>query len=432
MDKITPELPKYEIHTEGGTAVIGDVNTEGGDFVGRDKNIFLFKDVQQLLLFITVVVAVIGSLGIGYWGSLQPDVMNGDFNIAVATFDSDSTSSNLEIGSILGKQLAGFLDTQYLSSDFGRVQVQHKNIGVISSAIDAGKIARKINADLVIYGDIVEVGDLVTVSPKFFVNNQLFQVNIGEINGQYQLGYPIEFSISQLKKWDSQSNEILRQRAAIIGDFVKGLIYLFAGDLDHAQPAFENTLTYANHYGNFEGKEVLYLFASRAAVERNDFETANTYVNKALELNSSYARAYIAKANIFYVQGNFGQAYVNYIEATKAKDQPYGSFILEKAHLGIGNIYLDSYLQATEEYGKPEMLQEALANFQYVVDVYTGQTAPDAYLEELAAYAYFNLGRVSEAQHDLQKAAMRYNRAQELTQDLSLKTDIERHLEAIK
>jgi hypothetical protein len=234
---MNPKAKEYEINTEGGSAIIGNVNTKGGDFIGRDKNIFLFKDIRQLALFLSVLLGITGSVALGYIWSLQPVTMIGDFNIAVAKFNVISTSSNLDIGSIIGTRIAGFLDAQSLSVDFGKVQVQSDKIGIISDAASAESLARKINADLVIYGDITEIDEVVTILPKFYVREPLFRVNIGEINGQYQLAYPIEFLVSQLKQ-DSQSTKILRERTAIISEFVKGLIYLFADDLYRAQEKY--------------------------------------------------------------------------------------------------------------------------------------------------------------------------------------------------
>src|SRR5690349_14088132 len=73
----------------------GSLNVSNGDLVFGDKvikffqdtlNIYLFRDINQLALFLTFVVFVSGSIGGAYWYSKQPKKMTGNYNIAVAQF----------------------------------------------------------------------------------------------------------------------------------------------------------------------------------------------------------------------------------------------------------------------------------------------------------------------------------------------------------
>ena len=73
----------------------GGLDVRGGDVVFGDKvikffqdtlNIYVFKDVKQLALFLGFLLVVAGSLAGAYWYSKQPKPMSGNYNIAIAQF----------------------------------------------------------------------------------------------------------------------------------------------------------------------------------------------------------------------------------------------------------------------------------------------------------------------------------------------------------
>ncbi len=415
---------EHSINSEGGAVVGGDVKVDGGDFIGRDKNVFIFEGIVPLIRFLVAVTVALGVAVYVYWRLQQPAVMDGDFNIAVATLDQSSISDSPAYGEIIGKQLANFLNGEYLTSDFGNVQVTHKNIGVVADAGQAEKLAKKVNADLVVFGHILASEKKVTLSPVFFVRHPLYRVDISDLNGEHTFTYPIVFKPDELLAWDSTSNAILRQKVVVISEFLKGLRYLFLEDIERAQSAFDSAIQYAEN-DNFEGKEVLFIFASRSALLAGNYEKAHRYVDEALTLNPAYARAYIAKANIFYLQGSFLESYLFYFDATQATDQPYGSFIIEKAYLGLGNLHLDSFLSGT---APADQIQEAKRYYQLVIDLFTQEQNPNPYLRELTANAYFHLGRAYTAEDAPEKAREAYNLALQLTEDSRLQSQIEEHL----
>jgi tetratricopeptide (TPR) repeat protein len=186
----------------------------------------------------------------------------------------------------------------------------------------------------------------VTIAPKFYVT-EAFEADVGEVNGarvngvsgQHELGDSIKFSQADLYSDTSEANDRLRQRTAILTEFTKALVYLASHNLPPSRQAIENAMQHAETYGNFQGKEVIYLFASHIARLQKDFAAAQAYLDTILTPNSNYARAYIAQANIYYDQQDYYHAVQLYEQSLQQPNLPYGAYIPEKANLGLANIY---------------------------------------------------------------------------------------------
>jgi tetratricopeptide (TPR) repeat protein len=393
------------------------------------KYFFIFRDVKQVVAFLLIVLAVGAGVAYGAWRLSQPQPMTGDFNIAVAEFVEKPASSKPTIAPVVSQMIFSFLDSEYQLGDFGNIQVTHDKIGVISGAVEAQALAEAINADTVIYGDVTIMGDKVLISPKFYVAGSL-QADIGEINGQHQLGLPVEFSVDNLIHYENEANVILRQRTSILTEFTKGLVYLAANDLNLALEAIQTAIRQGDEYGDFEGKEILYLFASHITRLQGEFEASEQYVKQALALNESYARAYIAWANIYYSQQKFELALDYYEQATHLEDQAYGAYISEKANLGIGNIYTYQY-QIADETEKAALAEKALTHLQRVIDAYQNQMSPKPRLKELAAGSYYSSGIIYQHRGDFSEAMSAFGQVLKLTQNSDLKTRAQTRLDEV-
>lgn len=394
------------------------------------RYLYVFRDVRQLLVFLAVVVLGITAVIYLRWLSNQPAVMTGDFNIAVAQFTEEPASANPITAPIVSQMLFNFLENEYQLSGLGNVQVAQDKIGVVTEANEAKELAETINADLVVYGDVTVTNGTALVYPKFYVVESLHS-DVSEVNGQHQLALPTAFPLEELADYQNPENVALRQRTAILTEFTKGLAYLNTGDVPQALEAIQKTIHYSETYEDFEGKEVLYLFASHIERLMGNYEAAITYAETALTLNTSYARAYIALANIYYDQQDFDIALTYYEQAKNAENQPDGAYIPQKANLGIGNIYNYQY-QIAEPAAKPGLAEQALNHFQAVITAYEDDPDADFRLREMAAWAYYGIGIIYQREGQDDEAQKVFEQALALTQDAELEERAQNRLDEVR
>jgi tetratricopeptide (TPR) repeat protein len=387
---------------------------------------YVFSDVRQVLTVLLSLVVIAMVVFIGVWWSRQPRKMTGDFNIAVAEFVQ--TGDENSIAPVVSQRIASFLDGQYKLSSFEDVQVAHNKIGVITSAEEASELARKINAHLVIYGDVTTIGDQVLVTPQFYVV-ELHQNDVGEVNGEQRLAARIRFFVEDLLDPSNEELEIMQQSATILIDFTKALVYLAAGtngDLELAHQSIDSALEESKRYGSFDGKEALYLFASDIARRRARLDEAREFLDETLRLNENYGRGYIAKANIYYDEENLFKAYETYEFARNLPDQPFGAYIAEKASLGIGNVCLVQFQYAKREQsgdqaGVGEAANCALENYQWLINSFQEKKNPETNLTEMAAWAFYGMGIVYQESEQPDFARQALDQAMRLTDDPELK-----------
>ena len=398
---------------------------------------YIFQDSRQVITFLLGVVLIGGMISLGYWWSQQPRRMTGDFNIAVAEFSPKGDSG--EIAPIVSQRIFSFLDGQYLLSSFQDVQVEHDKIGIISGAEEAAALARKINAHLVIYGDVTVISDQVLITPQFYVV-ELHQTDVGEVNGEHKLAAPISLPVKDLIEPSSEVLKVMEQNTAILIEFTKALVYLAAGkpgDLTLAKESINKAITEAESYDDFIGKEVIYLFASDIARRQGNLDDAQKQLDEALDLNKNYGRGYIAQANIFYDQENLFKAIEYYEKAKLLPNQPFGAYIVEKASLGIGqscwvqfqNVNQNEGADRSEAY---ELAKCTLDNSQEVINSYVVQNDPEPILKEMAAWAYFDSGSIYQSWGQDEDARKLYEQVLNISKDPELIRRVNTSLEEVK
>ena len=413
---------------------------EGSDNVvairGIAANIkIVLQNSRPVVTFLLGLVLIGGAIAFLYWMARQPSKMTGDFNIAVAEF-TPVGDSETKVASILSQQVFRFLDDQAKLITFENVQVAHKNIGVITSAEEAKALAKKINAQVVIYGDVTTIGNQVRLTPQFYVA-EAFRADAAELNGEQRLAAPITFPIDSLLTSTPDPLERIQERAVIMTEFTKSLVYLSTENMPLSKEAIGKAILYSEREAPFEGREVLYLFASQIARLQGDQGSAQSFADEALRINPAYGRGYIAKANVFYDEVNLYRAIENYKKAQGLPDQPIGAYIVEKASLGIGNSYWVQ-LQYVKQTPNPDpaavkdLEQRALDNYQHLIELYSQQKNPETNLKELAARAYYGVGKISESRGQLQEAQKMYEQARQITTDPDLIQRIEASLKDVK
>jgi tetratricopeptide (TPR) repeat protein len=340
--------------------VAGDKIDVAGDFK------VIFKQVQKLPrpFMIVVGAAVFVLVGLGVT-NLQPvqvalfptqtptalpsptpsptptpgpaRMSNDSFNVVVAEIGQQGASSQVN-RSTDGQQLSVWIFTElqreYESSDVLQqhdIQLWHDSlgpevkdveIGIVSSDDEAKDLADRVNANLIIYGNLTAEQEPATFEPEFYVSRLPGEADeISEITGPFQLGTSIPVPLP-LEEIDQVSITALRQqvtlRARAMRWFTVGFIWDLVGDTAKALETFKQAELDLSQWAELgEGKEILYYFIGREALTlgRDDqiaqssgaFENADQalqeaerYFRKALASDDQYARAHIGLAGVFY------------------------------------------------------------------------------------------------------------------------------------
>jgi hypothetical protein len=431
----------------GGRSIVRDLLVAGRDVIVTNyRTIFSStRQVIALLLYISLVVGLVGSTYV-LWR--QPSSMTGDFNIAVAQFgeiQADGNVQNTGTSARIAQALVDYLDGEYKRTSFGlQVMVDNRNMRYVANDIVAEKLARRVNAQLVIYGTLRPGGDQVTLQPHFFVARQIqtgarSRVAIGcdvdEIVGEHPFTLNLHFDPN------ASTDEIeaeMAGRAAVLASFTQGLVHLYNVQSDEpvlARLAFDSAIAEAQALADFRGLQTLYLFDAVANYRSQDYETARSLLDRALEIEPGYGRALIAQGNIFYYQALAGclangldekamaycqagdakaaqtyllyRAWETYGQVSRGQRFPYGTYLQEKAWLNMGNIYL-----MRGQDGEVGAYERAAAYYQQVAGGY--EQAPRNDEQDLAARAYRGLGQVRDRQGLEDGAAAAFQRCYEL------------------
>ena len=290
-----------------------------------------------------------------------------------------------------------------------------------------------------IYGDVLPAGPgEARLTPQFYIAED-YRPDVSELNGQQKLAAPILLPVDNIFSTSTDSLKVLQELTVILTEFTKALVFLAINQLEPAQESVDKAIDRSQHEA-FEGKEVLYLFASQIARLDKNYELAFSNIQRALELNDNYGRAYIALANIYYDQGDYYSAKEIYKKADSLIDQPVGAYIDQKASLGIGNI-CSAQFQAVKRTENPdpaaldelEQLEQCSRNsYESVVNFYRQQERPEKSLKELAARAYYGLGILDQETGQLQQAQQMLEQALQLATGEKLIQRAETRLPKVK
>jgi hypothetical protein len=275
-------------------------------------------DVRRVLvLLVLVFLSLLGGTGFLFitLREVRPAKMTGEFNIAIAEFgevDENGRIRASEAGEILSATIFNRIKKEMQNLPSGlTVQVWHNEVnpGVQLSYLpgDTGEeragaamaLAKKINADLVIYGNLRQHDQGSRFLPEFYVAELK---DAGELLGAHTLGteIPIRGSIDSLGG-TIRFNEEFSARANALTLFTIGLALEAAGYPDRALEKFRQAEAIEG-WDDDEGKEILYLFIGREAnflwLEGEDRgDEVRAAMQKALAINPAYGRAYIGLGN---------------------------------------------------------------------------------------------------------------------------------------
>lgn len=348
-----------------------------------------------------------------------PPRMSGDFNVAVADFATDSTEMETKDAlAALGKQVHQTLDGEMAELRKGDYQVELRapeKTGTLAGetpearADAAAKLADQIGADVVLYGHLGS-GDSSSFVPEFYLSSRRLG-GAEELVGQYAFGTPIALKGKLTNPAVARGlRQVLRDRTKALAHFVAGLGYYAIHELEEAQKLFERAEA-DEGWDPKDGKEVLYVLLGNVAGLQGDLKRADAQYVRGLELDPSYARGLLGRAEVLYHQSNggcqrgkvkpkgLGEAEATFHKARAAKHKPPRANVDIKAALGLGRIY-----RCMSQAGLKNQWDAARTELKRVL------AAPDAdQLRELKAFAHAELALAeAPAKHDAPGARKAY------------------------
>lgn len=423
-------------------------------FAAKEKptNVRLLEQLnnRQTIAFALLTVAVLAVGAFLYFTLREPEPkrMSGIFNIAVAAFDEQPTTSDAAIGTSLAQELFRQLQRNINEVNPGfTIEIWGpEQVGVIQGKDEqtrtetVARLAEEIGAHLVVYGSMEQIDSTWQLSPQFYISTAEFS-EADEITGPHHLGSSLAFlrqgSVAEL----IDGSQSLMARTQILTQIVIGLSYYAITDFDQAFAAFSE-VTELDAWDDLEGKEVVYLLTGNAAIRNNETDLAETHYQAALDLAPDYARGYLGMAGVHYLRAlepyessldaaqidasELELAVTNFDLAASAADQPPLANIEEKIHFGMGQIYLAQALAGNEP-----LVNQAAVEFNAVISAYNSQE--NQTLRQLAAESYARLGLLHRLSGNNVEALAAYETAVSLLYDnLERKTIYQERVDELK
>jgi tetratricopeptide (TPR) repeat protein len=390
----------------------------------------------QWFWFPLIFLAVIG-MGVGLYFGLRPkqkEVMTGEFRIAIASFLEQGSGLPDKAGYTIGDGIQ-----IRLSDDLREITVGPKveiwgpdRIGVISGktpeerTMNAARLAKEIQAFMVIYGVVETDGNEMRVVPEFYLDTQGFSEG-SEIIGQYELGSSFLVPGANNPAWTYEFNKAMAARSDVISSLATGLSYYAINDFKSALETFQR-IEKLGQWGDNDGKKVLYALLGFSAGKLGDFDLTEKMLKQSLAIDPEYARPYIGLANVAYMralvpfQKSLKPADIDfalvevcdaYLEkARQAKNKPPLAEVEAKIHFSQGQCsWLRTYSGHSDSY------EPAVLEFQAVLSAYADGQNPR--VQELAGEAYARLAVIDRLTGDAASARINYQKAAETLKTIS-------------
>lgn len=377
----------------------------------------VFRDSRQVATFVLIPLLAVALVAVLIWRTRQPARMDADFNVAVAAIDATggSDQQNEQAAALLQQVVVDELERELNAALDEEVIVSSARMPVVEDEGDAKQLARRVNAQLVIYGRArVNAAGQVTYSPHFYVYFDPARPDVAELTGDYPLDVSLTFALADLMA-DKLPPARTAAAAALLIRFGQALVYLKGQDLDNAYwqiiDAVGRTEAYTVTYEPFSGREVIYLFAGHIArlkagessgeARERLRQDAEAFNDRALEINPNYARALISRANLAYDRGDLAAAKQDYEDAAaltlEYPPPPVDAWIAAKAAMGLGNVYLSQLngpangTACADE--RRRLADEGLANYGQVLAEYDAHRSEEL-LAGMAGQAHLHRGEI--------------------------------------
>ncbi len=317
--------------------------------IGDDaENIAVGKNIFQINVgghnitpyLLVIMLAVLVLVGYFFYPSVEPlwnpSKMSGTNSIAIANFGlvkPDGSIGRSDFGEILSELVFDQLREEYAQIEGedvfdGNVSIWHdkqthekKNVrfGVIEGRTPeerseaADRLARRIDADMVIYGNLTDQEDPEGLVLEFYYRSPTISREPDAVVGNHRLGRPVPagFSLYAIDPATAKSiaTEPLADRTSAIFYLTLGLTQGLANNHEQALATFQRAEVELTEWKDEDGKAVLYYFMGRSALLARRHDVAITALEDALALNPDYVNAlitlgavYIDKAQLFFVR----------------------------------------------------------------------------------------------------------------------------------
>jgi tetratricopeptide (TPR) repeat protein len=267
------------------------------------------------LLLLVIVGFLVYPLAEPIWNPAQ---MTGQFRIAVAEFgemERDGTVRPADSGRVLSRWLFEALHDEYQqNADMelaGAIEIWHDSqsdteqnfkFGVMRGDTpgarreSAAKLADKVNAHMVIYGNLVPDGESQGLDLEFYLSPQVND-ETASIIGPHRLGKPIPLPLP-FDTDSPEANIVIGEKIAVRGDalfwLTMGLTQQVLGRSEDALATLRRAELELEDWPENDGKEILYFFIGREELFLEQADDAEASFRKALEIEPNYARAQVA------------------------------------------------------------------------------------------------------------------------------------------
>ncbi|MCE7987815.1 MAG: hypothetical protein DYG89_42160 [Caldilinea sp. CFX5] len=313
--------------------IIGQVE-KGATNVIIGKNIFQVNVAGRNITPYLLVIMIAALIGVGYLVYPQVDhlwnpwPMTGDFDVAVADFgllDAQGRMHHSEFGETLSasvfhqlqeayrtvKQEGGFdLNVLIWHDSLGRADHKNVPLGYIKGATPAARaaaakaLARRIKADMIIYGYVTEETDPESLVLEFYYETQVQAGEPDALWGSYELGAPLTGETSYAANPEVAKRTLvgrLAPRMRALFRITQGLAELLANQPERAVAILQATAEdLQDDWPATDGKEILYYFLGSAAAVARDYPTAIGALDEALRLKADYVPALIALGGVYF------------------------------------------------------------------------------------------------------------------------------------
>lgn len=358
-----------------------------------------------------------------FWSAPDPTPippMSGDYNIAVAAFTTWDEAGH-PLRNVYGPDLAAQV-TEQISTTVQSLRDAGFTIGVYGPkqtgavqgtsdqerASSAQQLAADLNADLLVYGQLVMKAGQTSLQPRAFVSNGRL-LYAEDLAGDYAFGAPLETSdsIAANPLASKMLKEQLAQRAARLAQFAVALGYFKFNDQPQAADWFNRVLRAADADAKMERTALLFL--GSVAARQDDLPAALAYYRQALQVDPRYARAQLGGVQVEFLQakddcrpGKLDQqrmesAIAGYQRALLMDSEPSDE-IAVKVNAMLGDVYLCQSLATPDDVAAKALRAQAQDAYEAVIQRYdeTGSLG----IQHLAAAAWQGLGGVAFAAAD--------------------------------
>jgi len=336
-------LPSFLKRQERADVIVGDVG-EGARGVVVGKNVVqigtLVVPARLAIVLVALLVGLVAGSAFLAWNLWVPDRMTGLFNIAVAEFgqvDAQGQVHPTSKGQAISQRLFDGLRVEFDSLPVNvrqdlQPQLWHDSLGITRKRVRIGivpgetpearaeaarQLARRINAHVIIYGNLPADGSGAGFVPEVYVSPGAgIDVEADKIVGVYQpIGaIPVQLLDKANDPIVGRSITIrLNSMTNVLSLFTIGLMYDLLGYPGRALPVLQQAEDELASTGQ-DGNEVLWFFIGREALWLKRDEEAQPAFEEAVRLNPNYARARLGLGDI-HLNKAYGQSSADRIQA---------------------------------------------------------------------------------------------------------------------